>query len=143
MAHKLPLYVRQHYNAKPTISKDGWFLRCDHCTKTFNLLKPPPGMPVEENGLRMLRRHTQTHTAPKDSPNAYRVVGYDLGDLVVAPTILDGGEKPDMVHVLGNNYYMVAVYAANVKHARLKAHGLIKAYLEIPSQRRHWRHNPR
>lgn len=132
MAHKFPLFVRQNFSVKPTKSGDGYALKCSTCGETLSILRPPAGMPVEEHGLHMLRRHVESHLIPCGM-KSYRVVGGDLTDLVVAQTTpscnADGHiERYDQVYKVGTNYYMVLVYAANIRHAKTKAQGLIATY---------------
>lgn len=147
MAHKLPLYVRQNFSVKATKSGDGWALKCDTCGETLSLLRPPAGKPVEEHGLRVLRKHVESHLIPRGM-KSYRVVGGNNHDLVVSETTpgpnFDGStEKYDQVHELASSYYMVLVYAANMRHARTKAEGLFRNYKTPPKRRHHWRFNPR
>lgn len=141
MAHKFPLDIRQHFSTKPTTSGDGWVVKCDECNETFSILRPPPGLPIEHHGLRMLRTHIVSHQAPKGE-HAYRVSG-GKGDLVVAATVPDDKDRIDQVVELSPNLYMVVVFAANLRHARTKGAGLIRKYTDSPPTRHHWRLNPR
>jgi hypothetical protein len=142
MAHKLPLYVRQHYTSKPTTSGDGWVLKCDTCGETKNLLKPPPGQSIEEHGIRMLMTHTQTHLTPKGH-KLYTVA--HIGDEVKAQTTpyIHPERQVDTVYEVPGGH-MVHTYAANQKHATIRAHGIMRAHFNPANRNRHnWRNNPR
>lgn len=144
MAHKFPLYIRQHYSTKPTISGDGWVVKCDDCGHTFSILRPPPGMPIEENGLRMLITHTQSHQTPKGQ-RLYTVA--HIGDGVHAqetPYIHPDRVADTVYHVPGG--HVVHLYAANLTHAKVKSMGITRAHFNPGAPgtgRRHWRFNPR
>lgn len=144
MAHKMPLYVRQHYSYKKTTVGDGWYLKCDTCGQTFNLLKPPPGMPIEENGLRMLMTHTQSHQTP-EGQSLYTVAL--VGDRLKSQqtTHIHPDRVVDAVYTVPGGH-VVHVYASNLTHAQVKAAGVIRAHFNPGTPgagRRHWRFNPR
>lgn len=129
---KLPLDIRQNYTTRPTKSGDGWFLKCDSCGKTFNLLKPPPGMPVEAFGLRMVRTHMHSHHG-----RYYSVA--QVGEQMVAAHLEEMTDEGMVKHV--EDAYIVHVRADNLKHAITKGMGIIRASLALPSHRRTWRDN--
>jgi hypothetical protein len=143
MAHKLPLYIRQYYTSKPTTSGDGWSLRCDTCGEMFSLLKPPPGMPIESTGLRMLMSHTQFHLTP-NGHKLYTVLHTAGEPLKVwsAPYIPTDRQTDVVYEVPGG--HVVHTYGANLKHATIRAQGVLRAHFNPANRNRHnWRNNPR
>jgi hypothetical protein len=144
MAHKMPLYVRQHYAIKKTLLRRSWALECDTCGQILSLLKPPKGMPIEENGLRAVIAHTQSHQTPKGQ-KLYTVA--HIGDEVNAQVTpyIHPDRTVDAVYTVPGGH-VVHVYAANLTHAKVRSAGISRAHFNAGTPgtgRRHWRFNPR